>query len=182
MNPGYIKGYVPGVRENGGHYSHAAVWAVMAFAALGEHEQAWDLLPSLSPIHHSRTPEDVRTYRVEPYAVASDIYAAPPHTGRGGWTWYTGSAGWMYTLILESLLGVRLLGDQLTLDPCIPEQWTSYRIDYRYRSATYHIVVQNSGTGSGIRSIVVDGTIQADKTIHLVDDSGDHQVVVELGE
>ncbi len=182
MNPGYIKGYVPGVRENGGHYSHAAVWAVMAFAALGDHEQAWGLLPSLSPIHHSRTPEDVSTYRVEPYAVASDIYAAPPHTGRGGWTWYTGSAGWMYILILESLLGVRLSGDQLTFDPCIPVMWKSYRIDYRYRSATYHIVVQNSGTGSGVRSIVVDGTFQDDKCIHLVDDSGDHQVVVELGE
>jgi cyclic beta-1,2-glucan synthetase len=182
INPGYIKGYVPGVRENGGHFSHAAIWVVMAFAALKDPQQAWDLLPFISPIHHARTPEDVSTYRVEPYAIASDIYAAPPHTGRGGWTWYTGSAGWMYTLILESLLGVRLSGDQLTFDPCIPMMWKSYQIDYRYRSATYHIVVRNSGTGSGVRSILVDGTFQADKCIHLVDDSGDHQVVVELGE
>ena len=139
-------------------------------------------MPFISPIHHARTQEDVSTYRVEPYAIASDIYAAPPHTGRGGWTWYTGSAGWMYTLILESLLGVRLSGDQLTFDPCIPMMWKSYQIDYRYRSATYHIVVRNSGTGSGVGSILVDGTFQADKCIHLVDDSGDHQVVVELGE
>jgi cellobiose phosphorylase len=179
--PGYIKGYVPGVRENGGHYSHAAIWVLMAFAALKDHEQAWDLLPFISPIHHARTPEDVSTYRVEPYAIASDIYAAPPHTGRGGWTWYTGSAGWMYTLILESLLGVRLSGDQLTFDPCIPVMWSSYQIEYRYRSTTYHIEVKNSGTGSGVRSIVVDRIDQDDKSIHLVDDSKDHQVVVELG-
>ena len=181
INPGYIKGYVPGVRENGGQFSHAAIWILMAFAALGDHEQAWDLLPFVNPIHHSRTPEDVRKYRVEPYAVASDIYAAPPHTGRGGWTWYTGSAGLMYTLILESLLGVKRSGDQLAFDPCIPEQWKSYRIEYRYRSTMYHIEMKKSGTGSGVRSIAVDGIDQADKGIHLVDDEGDHQVVVELG-
>jgi cellobiose phosphorylase len=181
INPGYIKGYVPGVRENGGHYSHAAVWVVMAFAALKDHRQAWELLPFISPIHHSRTPDDVRTYRVEPYAIASDIYAAPPHTGRGGWTWYTGSAGWMYTLILESLLGMRLFGDLIRFEPCIPVRWRSYRIDYRYRSTVYHIVVQNTGTSSGVRSVVVDGIDQADKTIHLVDDRGEHHVVVELG-
>jgi cellobiose phosphorylase len=181
LNPGYIKGYVPGVRENGGHYSHAAIWVVMAFAALEDPQQAWDLLPLLSPIHHSRTPEEVRKYRVEPYAVASDIYAAPFHTGRGGWTWYTGSAGWMYTLILESLLGVRLYGDRIRFDPCIPVTWQSYRIDYRYRSTSYHIVVKNAGTGQHVRSVNVDGIDQADKNIHLTDDREDHQVVVELG-
>jgi cellobiose phosphorylase len=181
LNPGYIKGYVPGVRENGGQFSHAAIWVVMAFASLKNRQQAWDLLPFLSPIHHSRTPKDVSKYRVEPYAIASDIYAAPPHTGRGGWTWYTGSAGWMYTLILESLLGLRLSGDLIWFDPCIPLKWKSYQIDYRYRSTIYHIVVQNSGTESGVKSIVVDGIDQADKTIHLADDRGDHQVVVDLG-
>jgi cellobiose phosphorylase len=181
LNPGYIKGYVPGVRENGGHYSHAAIWVVMAFAALEDSHQAWDLLPFLSPIHHSNTPEAVRNYRVEPYAVASDIYAAPPHTGRGGWTWYTGSAGLMYTLILESLLGVKRSGDFLTFNPCIPRQWSSYRIEYRYRSTTYFIEVKNPGTGSGVRSIAVDGIDQDDKSIHLLDDEGNHQVVVELG-
>jgi cellobiose phosphorylase len=181
INPGYIKGYVPGVRENGGHYSHAAVWVLMAFAALNDHEQVWDLLPFISPIHHSRTPEEVRKYRVEPYAVASDIYAAQPHTGRGGWTWYTGSAGLMYTLILESLLGVKRSGDQLAFDPCIPEQWKSYRIEYRYRSTMYHIEMKKSETGSGVRSLAVDGVDQDDMSIHLVDDEEDHQVVVELG-
>jgi cellobiose phosphorylase len=153
----------------------------MAFAALKDPQQAWDLLPFLSPIQHSRTPEDVRKYRVEPYVIASDIYAAPPHTGLGGWTWYTGSAGWMYMLILESLLGVRLSGDLIRFEPCIPAMWRSYRIEYRYRSTIYHIVVQNSGTGSGVRSVVVDGIDQADKNIHLADDRGDHQVVVQLG-
>ena len=181
INPGYIKGYVPGVRENGGQFSHAAIWVVMAFAALKDHALAWDLLSCLSPIYHSRTPEDVRKYRVEPYAVASDIYAAAPHTGRGGWTWYTGSAGWMYTLILESLLGVRLYGDRIRFDPCIPVTWQSYRIDYRYRSTSYHIVVKNAGTGQHVRSVNVDGIDQADKNIHLTDDREDHQVVVELG-
>ena len=187
VNPGYIKGYVPGVRENGGQFSHAAIWVVMAFAALKNHKQVWELLPFLSPIHHSRTPEDVRKYRAEPYAIASDIYAAPPHTGRGGWTWYTGSAGWMYTLILESLLGVRLSGNLIRFEPCIPVTWISYQIDYRYRSTMYHIVVQNSkplgfcGTGSCVRSIVVDGIDQVDKNIHLADDRVDHRVVVELG-
>ena len=160
----------------------------MAFAAQKDFLKAWDLLPFLSPIHHSKTPGDVRKYRVEPYAIASDIYAAPPHTGRGGWTWYTGSAGWMYTLILESLLGVRLSGNILTFNPCIPVTWRSYQIDYRYRSTPYHIVVQNSrppgsgGTGSSVRSIVVDGIDQADKNIHLVDDLEVHQVVVDLGD
>ncbi len=114
--------------------------------------------------------------------IASDIYAAPPHTGRGGWTWYTGSSGWMYTLILESLLGIRLSGEMMTFDPCIPVMWRTYQIEYRFRTTMYHIEIQNSGTGSGVRSVVVDGIDQADKTVHLEDDQVDHQVVVELGE
>jgi len=208
-NPGYIRGYVPGVRENGGQYSHAAIWIVAAFAALGDNEQAWDLLPFINPIHHSKTPEDLRKYRVEPYVLASDIYAAPPHTGRGGWTWYSGSAGYMYSLILESLLGVRLSGDCMTFDPCVPAEWDSYRIDYWYKSTMYHIEVKNSrgessesdgdkvveskgsvegsvkesagSKGSGVRSVFVDGAKQADKKVHLVDDGIEHLVVVELG-
>ena len=181
INPGYIKGYVPGVRENGGQYSHAAIWVVMAFAALKNAQQAWDLLPCISPILQGRTPEDISTYRVEPYAVASDIYATPPHTGRGGWTWYSGSAGWMYTLILESLLGVRRAGDQLTFDPCIPGTWDSYQIEYRYLSTMYHIIVKNSGTGFGVRNISIDEMFQAERKVHLIDDQQDHTVVVELG-
>ncbi|MBN1166814.1 MAG: cyclic beta 1-2 glucan synthetase [Methanospirillaceae archaeon] len=182
LHPGYIKGYVPGVRENGGHYSHAAIWVVMAFAALKDNGQAWDLLPFINPVHHSKTPEDLRRYRVEPYVIPSDIYAAPPHTGRGGWTWYSGSAGWMYTLIIESLLGVQISGDILRFGPCIPMTWRSYQIEYRYRSTRYQIDVLNAGTGSRVRSVVVDGITQADMTVHLKDDGNDHLVQVELGE
>lgn len=181
INPGYIKGYVPGVRENAGHYSHAAIWVVMAFAARKDPKQAWKLLSYLSPVHHSKTPEGVRKYRVEPYVIASDIYAAPPHTGRGGWTWYSGSAGWMYTLILESLLGVKKSGDSMSFDPCIPMDWKSFQIMYRYHSTMYQIDVNHTGAGSGVRTIHVDGISQADNTIHLVDDRMDHHVVVELG-
>jgi cellobiose phosphorylase len=107
LNPGYIKGYVPGVRENGGQYTHGALWATMAFAALGDRERAWELFRMINPVNHAQSPGDINRYKVEPYVVAADVYAVPPHTGRGGWTWYTGSAGWMYRLIVESLLGLR---------------------------------------------------------------------------
>lgn len=180
INPGYIKGYVPGVRENAGHYSHAAIWVVMAFAALNDHEQAWNLLSYINPIHHSKTVEDVKKYRVEPYVIASDMYAAPPHTGRGGWTWYSGSSAWMYSLILESLLGVQIYGDLMRFTPCIPIPWESYQIMYRYRTARYHITVNNQGSGSTVRSVIVDGISQNDLTIHLEDDQRDHHVLVEL--
>ncbi|PWR75999.1 cyclic beta 1-2 glucan synthetase [Methanospirillum stamsii] len=181
IDPGYIKGYVPGVRENGGHYSHAAIWVVMAFAALCDHETAWSLLPLINPVHHCKTPVDVTKYRVEPYVIASDIYAAPPHTGRGGWTWYSGSAGWMYTLILESLLGLRLTGEIITLEPCIPATWKSFQIDYRYRSTIYHIEVMNSGRGLQVQSVDIDGISQDDKKIHLIDDQREHSIVIHLG-
>nr|WP_319540445.1 glucoamylase family protein [uncultured Methanospirillum sp.] len=182
MNPGYIKGYVPGVRENGGHYSHAAIWVAMAFAMLKDHEQAWKLLSFISPINHCKTHHDVLKYRVEPYVVASDIYTAPPYSGRGGWTWYSGSAGWMYTLIIESLLGLEIHGDQMAFNPCIPEVWKSYRIYLRYKSSRYHISVIKAGPGSAVKSVSVEGKTQSDKMVHLVDDGGDRQVVVELGD
>jgi len=182
MNPGYIKGYVPGVRENGGHYSHAAIWVAMAFAALKDHEQAWKLVSYISPITHCKTHPDVKKYRVEPYVIASDIYTAPPYSGRGGWTWYSGSAGWMYTLILESLLGLEIHGDCLRFNPCIPETWKSYRMYLRYKSSRYHISILKPGPGSVVKSVNVDGKNQSDKTVHLVDDGGDRQVVLELGE
>jgi cellobiose phosphorylase len=180
-NIGYIKGYIPGVRENGGQYSHAAIWVVMAYAALKESKQAWDLLPFINPIHHSKTPEDVRKYRVEPYVIASDIYSTRPHTGRGGWTWYTGSSGWMYTLILESLLGVKIFRETMTFEPCVPEGWNSYQIEYRYRSTLYHIAVHNSGSGSGLKSIAVDGIVQKDAMFHMIDDQNEHKVIVVIG-
>ncbi len=182
MNPGYIKGYVPGVRENGGHYSHAAIWVAMAFAALKDHEQAWRLVSYISPVHHGKTHDDVLKYRVEPYVIASDIYTTPPYSGRGGWTWYSGSAGWMYTLILESLLGIEIHGDCMTFNPCIPDTWRSYMIDLRYHSSWYHISVIKNGPGSAVKSVSVEGCIQLENTVHLTDEEGDHQVVVQLGD
>ena len=141
LNPGYIKGYVPGVRENGGQYTHAAIWAAMAFAALGDSKRAWELLAIINPINHTTSPEEIASYKVEPYVVAADIYALTPHIGRGGWTWYTGSAGWMYRLIVESLLGLRLEVDKLHIEPCIPADWETYKMHYRYRETMYHISI-----------------------------------------
>jgi cellobiose phosphorylase len=133
LNPGYIKGYVPGVRENGGQYTHAAIWTAMAFAALGDSRRAWELTAMISPVSHAQTPAGVATYKVEPYVVAADVYAAAPHSGRGGWTWYTGSAGWMYRLIIESLLGLRLTAGRLHFEPCLPADWQGFQLRYRYR-------------------------------------------------
>ncbi len=181
INPGYIKGYAPGVRENGGQYSHAAIWVVMAYAALKDHEQAWNLLSYVNPIHHSKTPEDVMKYRIEPYVVASDIYSANPHIGRGGWSWYTGSSGWMYTLILESLLGLRKSGDTLMFDPCIPLSWESYQIEYRFHSTRYFIKILNLVPGSEVTSIMVDEFDQKDMVVHLQDDQIDHNIIVNIG-
>ena len=132
-NPGYIKGYVPGVRENGGQYTHAAIWAAMAFAELGDSRRAWEIFSMINPVNHAQSAAAVATYKVEPYVMAADVYAAAPHTGRGGWTWYTGSAGWMYRLALESLLGLRLEGDKLRLAPCLPASWPGFKLRYRYR-------------------------------------------------
>ncbi len=129
LDPGYIKGYPPGIRENGGQYTHAALWSVMAFAALGEGDKAAALFSLLNPINHARTRSDVHRYKVEPYVVAADVYAAAPHVGRGGWTWYTGSAGWMQRAGVESILGLRLEGDVLRLDPCIPKSLAALRDD-----------------------------------------------------
>ncbi|HZC35416.1 MAG TPA: hypothetical protein VE242_07370, partial [Chthoniobacterales bacterium] len=141
LNPGYIKGYVPGVRENGGQYTHAAVWTVIAFALLGDHDRAWELVALLNPINHSATPAQIDTYKVEPYVIAADVYAVEPHTGRGGWTWYTGSAGWTYRLLTETLLGLNREGDQLRLIPRLPKSWTTCKIHYRYRQTLYHITI-----------------------------------------
>ena len=145
LEPGYIKGYVPGVRENGGQYTHAAIWATMAYAMQGEKEQAWELYHMLNPIHHAATIQQAQTYKVEPYVMSADIYATAPHTGRGGWTWYTGAAGWMYRLTLETLLGVTLENDCLRIAPCVPKHWQSYKIHYRYRDTVYHITINLQG-------------------------------------
>ncbi|WP_341274772.1 GH36-type glycosyl hydrolase domain-containing protein [Rhodocyclus gracilis] len=141
LDPGYIRGYVPGVRENGGQYTHGAIWAAMAFAALGDGERAWELLHLINPVNHALTPGAVARYKAEPYVVAADVYAAEPHVGRAGWSWYTGSAGWLYRLITESLLGVRRLGDVLHIAPCLPADWPSFSVSYRFGAATYRVQV-----------------------------------------
>jgi len=180
LNPGYIKGYVPGVRENGGQYTHAAIWAAMAFAALGDSRRAWELLPMINPIKHAMSSEAIEEYKVEPYAVAADIYALSPHTGRGGWTWYTGSAGWMYRLILESLLGLKLEADRLHFEPCLPTDWKSYKVHYRYEETVYHITVQQMHSANDGITVTVDGVEQDDNSIPLVDDRKEHMVEVRI--
>ncbi len=178
--PGYIRGYVPGVRENGGQYTHGAIWSVMAFAALGEADRAWELMDIINPIHHGRTAQDVAAYRVEPYVVAADVYAMPPHVGRGGWSWYTGSAGWMYRLILESLLGVELAGDKLRFQPCVPDKWPGFKVRYRYRETTYDITVSRAVAPQTSPGIRVDGQFGPGAELTLVNDHREHAVEVTV--
>jgi cellobiose phosphorylase len=182
LEPGYVKGYVPGVRENGGQYTHAAVWAVMAFAAAGDGARAWELFELINPIRHGGDAPSIATYRVEPYVVAADVYANPQHAGRGGWTWYTGAAAWMYRLAIESLLGLRLEVDRLHIDPLMPPAWPSFDVSYRYRDTTYQIHVRNLGSGGrDLRRVTVDGVDQPALTVLLRDDGIEHHVDVEVG-
>jgi cellobiose phosphorylase len=180
LNPGYIKGYAPGVRENGGQYTHAAIWAAMAFARLGDNRRAWELFTMINPVNHARSSEEAATYKAEPYVVAADVYAVPPHTGRGGWTWYTGSAAWMYRLIVESLLGLRLEVDKLRFTPCLPADWESFKVHYRYRETVYHISVLQMRSGNGGTRVTVDGIELQDQAIPLVDDHKNHAVEVRI--
>jgi len=184
MEPGYIKGYPPGIRENGGQYTHAAAWSIFAYAELGAGEQAARLFAMLNPVNHSTTRTAVARYQVEPYVVAADIYSVEPHVGRGGWTWYTGAAGWLYRAGLEAILGFRLQGDHLLLQPCIPAAWQQFELTFKYRSARYDIHVDNStGTGRRVIAIIVDGLeIESGQgRIDLVDDGQAHGVRVTLG-
>jgi cyclic beta-1,2-glucan synthetase len=182
LDPGYIRGYVPGVRENGGQYTHGAIWAAMAFAALGDAERAWELATMINPINHARTPAGAATYKVEPYVVAADVYALAPHIGRGGWTWYTGSAGWMYRLVVESLLGLNLEGDRLRFAPRMPSHWKEFALRYRYRETYYDITVRERGVESmeepGALSMTFDGVAQDGDSILLADDRSEHRVEV----
>ena len=181
VEPGYIKGYPPGVRENGGQYTHGVVWAVMAFAELGDADRAWELSALLNPIRHAMDPAGVSRYLVEPYAVAADIYAVEPHAGRGGWTWYTGAAGWMYRLMVESLLGVRIEGDRLRLNPCLPHAWPALTLHYRHHETFYHITVTRTDKAlPHLPVVTVDGHEQPDATVQLVDDRQAHRVDVEI--
>jgi cellobiose phosphorylase len=182
LQPGYIKGYVPGIRENGGQYTHAATWVVLATALQGRGDRAMELWNMLNPIYHATTPAEVQRYKVEPYVVCADVYGVPPHVGRGGWTWYTGSASWLYRVALEAILGLRVTGDTLRVEPCIPSSWPGYEITYRHGSATYRVRVDNSsGAGRGVRSVTVDGQPAAGGAVPLRDDGREHDIRVTLG-
>lgn len=184
-DPGYIKGYPPGIRENGGQYTHGAVWAALAFVMQGDGDRAGELLSMLNPIRHADSPTAIHRYKVEPYVVCADLYSEPPHVGRGGWTWYTGSAGWMYRVALEGLLGFRLQGRNLALDPCIPRNWPGFEIVFRYRSARYEIAVENPrGVCRGVFSVTLDGKLMAESKevlVPLTDDGATHRVSLILG-
>jgi cyclic beta-1,2-glucan synthetase len=183
LDPGYIKGYVPGVRENGGQYTHAALWTLIAFAILGDGERAGELFSLLNPVNHSSTRAGLHKYKVEPYVAVGDVYAVPPHTGRGGWTWYTGSAGWMYRAGLESILGFKLQGARLQIDPCVPRWWRDFEITYRRGRTTYRIKVENPlAVSRGVATVELDTVLQPDDEIPLSDDGQTHDVRVVLGE
>lgn len=182
MEPGYIKGYVPGVRENGGQYTHGAAWVIAAFAMLGDGDKACELFGLINPINHTRTDREVSIYKVEPYVMAADVYGEHPHIGRGGWTWYTGSAGWMLKAGIENILGFIKNGDSLVINPCIPKKWTEYSITYHYLDTTYDIKVSNpEKLSTGVRSISVDGKILNGNRIDLANDQLNHSVRIQMG-
>jgi cyclic beta-1,2-glucan synthetase len=179
MNPGYIKGYVPGVRENGGQYTHAAIWLVMAFAAMGDKQKTWELIQLINPINHGKDPSTIQQYKVEPYVIAADVYGVERHRGRGGWTWYTGSAGWMYQLVLESFIGLKRKGNSLHFKPCLPPGWPVVKIQYRYGDAIYNIELRESGTdiADNIKTIA-DGKEDSSGVVFLQDDKSTHEIKI----
>ena len=184
-DPGYIKGYVPGVRENGGQYTHAALWVALAYARLGDGDEAVSLLELLNPLSHALDAESVERYKVEPYVVAADVYAVDPHTGRGGWTWYTGSAAWFYQVAVRGVLGLRTVAEggerYLAFDPCIPKDWDRYAMTYRYGSAIYEIAVENPrGVNRGVAHVTLDGVRLETDRVLLSDDGQRHEVIVGL--
>ncbi|MGH7445147.1 MAG: GH36-type glycosyl hydrolase domain-containing protein, partial [Longimicrobiales bacterium] len=182
LDPGYIKGYLPGVRENGAQYTHAALWTVLATALAGNGDRAFELYQMVNPLMHARTPEEVQTYKVEPYVVAADVYTADGHLGRGGWTWYTGSASWLYRVGLEAILGFTRQGDSLSIDPCVPADWPDYTIEYRFGGSLYVITVENpAGVSLGPASVTIDGRTLSNPLIPLEDDGARHEVVVRPG-
>jgi cyclic beta-1,2-glucan synthetase len=186
LDPGYVKGYPPGVRENGGQYTHAAAWSIMAFAALGQGDKAVELFGLINPINHTATRAGVLRYKVEPYVVAADVYSMPPHVGRGGWTWYTGSAGWLQRAGIEAILGLGIEGEWLVIDPRVPAAWPGFSMTLRYRSATYEFAVTNPhGAGRGVLSIDVDGVAHAPvdgrARLRLATDGATHAIAITLG-
>ncbi|MDD2234651.1 MAG: glucoamylase family protein [Desulfitobacteriaceae bacterium] len=181
LEPGYIKGYVPGVRENGGQYTHSAIWAMLAITKMGDGDKAVELFHMLNPINHTRTESEVTHYKVEPYVMAADVYAINPHVGRGGWTWYTGAAGWMYQTGIEGILGFNLSDNKLVFEPCIPKNWPGYRIEYLYKSTPYTFHIRNPQRKmTGVKKVVYDGKIIEDKIVYLKDDGKEHFVDVVM--
>ncbi len=180
-DPGYIKGYPPGIRENGGQYTHAALWTIWAFAHMGQGQRAESLFRLINPVYHAQTKPAADHYKVEPYVVAADVYGAPPHIGRGGWTWYTGSSGWMYRLGLEAILGLKREGQFLRCQPAIPPQWPGFKITYRHGQTIYHITVRNDGQDAGDAAVSLDGNPLPDGRIPLQDGGGEHHVQIHLG-
>ena len=184
FDPGYIKGYPPGIRENGGQYTHGAIWSLIAFAMLGDGDKAGELFSILNPINHSSTRAGMQRYKVEPYVACADVYSMPPHVGRGGWTWYTGSAGWMYRAGLEWILGFRLQGNGLVIEPCIPRAWKGFELSFKYKSARYEIAVENpKAVSSGVSQVELDGATLAAGTarFNLNDDGVVHRIRIVLG-
>jgi cyclic beta-1,2-glucan synthetase len=182
-NPGYIQGYVPGIRENGGQYTHGALWVVLAYVLQGNGDRAWELFQMLNPLNHAQTMEQVNKYQVDPYVVAADVYTHPQHLGRGGWTWYTGSAGWMYRIGVEYILGLQRRGASLNIAPCIPRAWQHYRITYRLGKTQYEIEVENpNGVNRGVAHVEMDGKTLAEPQIPLRQDEKIHHVRVVLGD
>ncbi len=180
LNPGYIKGYVPGVRENGGQYTHAAIWMIIGFASLGDRKRTWELIQMINPVHHGDTVEKIARYKVEPYVMAADVYAVSQHSGRGGWTWYTGSAGWMYQLIIESFIGLQREGNTLRFKPCLPEEWNSLKIKYKFKDTTYDIEIMQLQNGTEGMTITVDGVKVENGIVLLDDDWQGHEVKVMM--
>jgi cyclic beta-1,2-glucan synthetase len=177
-NPGYIEAYPPGIRENGGQYTHGAMWAVMAFAELGEKQLAWRLVQLLNPINHGYNPDAIKRYKIEPYVIAGDVYSVAPHIGHGGWSWYTGSAGWFYRLITETLLGVKLEeGKRLRLNPMLPDDWDGFSLDYNYKNTTYKITISRV---PGKESTQLDGVLLDGNVISLLDDGQIHHLTINI--
>jgi cyclic beta-1,2-glucan synthetase len=184
-DPGYIKGYPPGIRENGGQYTHAALWAAMAYTMLADGDKAHEVLTMLNPIRHADNPTTMQRFKLEPYVVPADIYSVPPHVGRGGWSWYTGSAAWFYRVAVERVLGLRRHGRNLLIDPCIPRSWPDFTISYRFGKTTYEIAVENPlGVCTGVLAVKADGqtiTGSQKNLIPLADDGQPHRILVVLG-
>jgi len=181
QEPGYIKSYLPGVRENGGQYTHAAMWAILAFTKLGFGDKAVEYYKMINPIEHSKTNELANKYKVEPYSIAADIYGAGNLTGRGGWTWYTGSSSWFYKIGIENILGLKITNMKLSIDPCIPKEWKEYTIKYRYKKSIYNVKVKNeNGKNTGVSKFYLNGKNIEEKQVYLNGDGGIYEIEIEM--